>query len=336
MQFDSLLRQKILQSNLQIEFLYNYIKSKAINERQFWKEFISNQVQNNSELVGDFKKVYFSQDHLSKIMDWGIKSNKKKLIEEYIGYLTVEDRVEHHRNFRCKYFCEYLSRNEYDISYLKLKSDNRLEDKHLQVKDLISSVNSYSCRKLEDIKYSSKFKYSYRRQNEPSIKDLSKLRTNSMQIDDCKSSAFDPPNDLFSYYSERLDSFRDQFRSENIDHTIGEHSIAAYERIQQATLRNTKAKTSYRATARDEEKIINTIKNIHCLYKDIRYIITAMTHTRSIKNDEKEQKKQNLKKANTTMMAKVSEILRLKPNYPNLIECIESLNDLRKKSKETP
>lgn len=255
-----------------------------------------------------------------------------KLIESYISYVAIEDRVEHHKNFRCKYLGEYLSRNEYDISYLKLKSDNRLDDKHLLVRELISSVNNYSFRKLEDIKYSSKFKYSFKGQKEITKTEIKKQNSLDMHIDDIVILSNDS-NDLISYYVNKLNTFKKDYQGLQDDLKMNEQSVIAYERIHNATIKNTHVKSSYKLTSKDEEKIINSIKNIHCLYKDIRSIITAITHSKSIGDDEKHLKKQNLKKAFETIMRKMNEIYRLKDKYPHISECIESLNDLRKKSK---
>jgi len=150
--FNDSLKKKLLLSNESLNILFETeIKSKK-SETNFWKEFLSNQKKNNTEIFGGFKPILFTNEDERIIKSEKNKNNKTG------GNKKRFEKIELHKNYIHKYFGTCSNIIEFDYKDKEIKRN--LEETEFNKKEtssFIENINNYSLRKLEKLNYISAF-----------------------------------------------------------------------------------------------------------------------------------------------------------------------------------
>jgi hypothetical protein len=154
--FDGKIKKMFLLANDDLHLIYENIKNTR-NEENFWKEFMKNQKNNQTEFFGGIRPLFFTAEEerikkdKSDINLQGtntqsmIFSKPSKILKKY-------EMLEKHRNFAPKFLgtC-FSSVSEYDYKDRDMSSEENFNKK--EISNLIENLNNYSMRKLENTPY---------------------------------------------------------------------------------------------------------------------------------------------------------------------------------------
>jgi hypothetical protein len=163
-ELDYKFKTKLLLSNDELNTLYEFNLGHMKKEENFWTEFLKNQKNNDTEIFGGFKGLYFTNEDRSKIAD------SRQMIGETLqhsGFIKrvpgsykmskLHEGMERYSLCRSNYLGPFLASAEFDYKDKEIKEKNPEEEfNKKEMSNLIENINNYSLRKLEGVNYISR------------------------------------------------------------------------------------------------------------------------------------------------------------------------------------
>lgn len=151
------IKKRILNSYDNVKKLYEFYIGKKQQEKTFWREFMKNQDKNLTEIVGGVNKICFTNEEEENMKK--ISLHSFALFDKYNNKVKYEknyERVEKHMVFVDNYGGKCISVPETDYSETKLQRAEEYNRK--DITNIITSLNNYSFRKIEQLNYLPKLK----------------------------------------------------------------------------------------------------------------------------------------------------------------------------------
>lgn len=353
--FDSKIKLKFLNSSKELSSLYESEMRKDRSEIEFWKEFFSHQINNQTILSGGFKSLYFTKEQQISLFE---NLNKKRQSSIPIGSflnlsyntsaslnlvnflphpsshmstinnifnrkneilsisITKSKQLSLHSLFKHPSYGNFKPMNEYDNCDLLLKRENNFEDRSGLVRDLIKDINSYSMSKLEGHKNSSNFLNKMIQKTFEGVHSFAEVN-NKMEVE-----IISPPikGNISAQKISDLSNTLNKFT------LYPDQSLKAFHAINDVTL--TIRLTSEVSTMSDEEyKAMKEIKFYSNLVRDLICILMNLKTTRNINEDERRNKNNSIAKVYKTIRDKAKRFRDSKPRYKNLSSLIDAFYD---------
>lgn len=170
--FNYEIKKKLLALNENISILLEIHNRSLKAEEKFWREFIKNQRQNESEMVGGLKPVFFHTSELNtvenekaKLQKESLKHPETKFVNFFNNYKKIGKKCEaceKANSFPQKYHGLSLTDKEFDVKEREFKLRNEDYDskneefEKKEIANLIENINNYSIRKLSNMNYTNK------------------------------------------------------------------------------------------------------------------------------------------------------------------------------------
>lgn len=352
--FDSKIKLKFLNSSKELSSLYEAEMRKDRSEVEFWKEFFSHQINNQTILSGGFKPLYFTKEQNLIFFE---NLNKKRQSNLPIGSflnityntsasLNLANFVPHtpsnmstinsifnrknevlsisiskskqlslHSLFKHPSYGNFKPMNEYDNCDLSLKREFNIEDRSGLVRDLVRDINSYSMSKLEGHKNSSQFINKIVQKVFEGTHTFSN-QDNQMEMDTVSSCCETAHNQQATELSKLPTNFT----------LYPEQSLKAFHAINEITL--TIRLTSEVSSMNEEEnKAMKEIKFYSNLVRDLICILMNLKTTRNISEDERKNKNNSIAKVYKTIRDKAKRFRESRQRYRNLSALIDTFYD---------
>jgi hypothetical protein len=126
-------------------------------EESFWNEFLKNQKNNDTEIFGGLKALYFTNEDRARIAearqflgDTAFHSGYIKQIPKNYKLGKTPEAIERNRLYTSNYMGPCLAIAEFDYKDKEMKEKNPEEEfNKKELNNLIENINNYSMRKLE-------------------------------------------------------------------------------------------------------------------------------------------------------------------------------------------
>ena len=151
------IKKRLLNSYDSVKKLYEFYIGKKQQEKTFWREFMKNQDKNLTEIVGGINKICFTNEEEENMKK--INLHSFALFDKYntrVRYEKNYERVEKHMVFVDNYGGKCISVPETDYSESKFQRTEEYNRKYM--KNIITSLNNYSSRKIEQLNFFPKLK----------------------------------------------------------------------------------------------------------------------------------------------------------------------------------
>jgi hypothetical protein len=154
-------KTKLLLSNDDLNTLFEFNLGQMKKEENFWTEFLKNQKNNETEIFGGFKGLYFTNEDRGKIAEakqmTGDTLQNSGFIKRVPGSYKMSktfEGIEKNRLVKSNYLGPFLAVAEFDYKDKEMKEKNPDEEfNKKEMNNLIENINNYSMRKLEGVSY---------------------------------------------------------------------------------------------------------------------------------------------------------------------------------------
>ena len=141
--FNNYIKKRIIDNYSGVKIIFeNYININQ-SEETFWVNFLKNQFNAGSEIIGGMEQIYFTEEekkNIEKKENEKIKINRSKHL---CNISNVFENVEYHMNYVDPYErnCLLLLEKDYSVTYDDIIQSNE------------NKINDYSIRKLDEINF---------------------------------------------------------------------------------------------------------------------------------------------------------------------------------------